>query len=166
MNELLVFCFSGEYEADMVRTELLKLRHDNLVDLEDAIVATRDKEGKIKLRVIHHFSTSGVVGGGMGTILGLITGSILLDPVFEYVLHEAGTKISKKMLTEIGIGEDFIKELASEMKRCCSSALFVLALKSDPDKILADLRPFKGHVLRATLSQDEATIKAALASVK
>lgn len=165
MNELLVFCFNDEYEADMVRTELLKLRRDHLVDLEDAIVATRNKEGNIRLRVIHHFSTSGVVGGGMGTILGLIVGSILLDPIFEYVLHEGGTDVSKRMLAEIGISKNFIKELASKMRRV-SSALFVLALKSDPDKILEDLKPFKGHVLRASLSQDEATIKAVLASVK
>ena len=51
MNELFAFCFEGEYEADEVRTTLLKMRRDHLVDLEDAVVAVRDQEGKIKVRV-------------------------------------------------------------------------------------------------------------------
>ena len=165
MNELLAFCFDDEYEADKVRTELLKMRRDHLIDLEDAIVATRNQEGKIKLRLIHHFSTTGVVGGGMGSILGIVVGSILLTPIFEYVVNDAGTVISEDVLAEIGISRDFIKGLASTMKPG-SSALFVLVLKADPDKVLEELKRFKGKVLQTSLPKDEAAIKAALASVK
>ncbi len=164
MNELLTLCFDSEYEADEVRTELLKLRREHLIDLEDAIVATRNREGKIKLRLIRHFSTTGVVGGGMGSILGAVVGSILLTPIFEYVVNNGGTVVNEAVLAKLGISEDFIKELASTMTPG-SSALFILVMRADPDKVLEELKRFKGKVLQTYLSKDEAAIRAALESV-
>ncbi len=161
INELLVFCFGDEYEADEVHTTLLKMRHDHLVDLEDAIVARRNQNGDIKFRVIHHFSTSGVAGGAMESILKIVTGSLFLTPIFELVVDEGGENVDYRILNEIGISNDFIHNLASILSPGYS-ALFVLALHADPKKIIEELKPFKGAVLTTTLIKDESVIKAVL----
>jgi uncharacterized membrane protein len=115
--------------------------------------------------LIHHFSASGVVGGGMGTVLGLIVGSILLTPIFEYVVHDAGTDVTEEILAKIGVGKGFLEELASAMMPG-SSALFVLVLKADPEQVLKELKPFKGKVFRTSLIKDKSAIKAILESAR
>ena len=163
MNELFAFCFGGEYEADEVRTTLLKMRRDHLVDLEDAVVAVRDQEGKIKVRVLHHFSVRSAVGGG---ILGLIVGSIFLTPIFKLVVQEGGTFVPEGVLgKKLGISKNFINEVKAILKPG-TSALFVLVLNADPEKVLKDLQQFKGKLLRTTLSNDKAAIKAVLGAAQ
>ena len=43
MSDLIVIGFDDEFTAEEVRTKLLKLQQDYLVDLEDAVVAVKKK---------------------------------------------------------------------------------------------------------------------------
>ncbi|MHC5894968.1 DUF1269 domain-containing protein [Nostoc sp. 'Peltigera malacea cyanobiont' DB3992] len=48
-----------------------------------------------------------------------------------------------------------------------TSAIFILAHKVTPDKVLEELKPFDGKVLQTSLSNvEEANLKAALAKVQ
>ena len=58
--------------------------------------------------------------------------------------------------------DDFIKDLGDTLEPE-TSALFVLVRKATPDKVIAELGPFNGKVLKTSLSQtDENALKAAL----
>jgi len=62
MSELVVIGFNDEFTGEVVRTKLLKMQHDYLVDIEDAVVAVKDKKGKIKLNQIHRLTATSPMG--------------------------------------------------------------------------------------------------------
>jgi uncharacterized membrane protein len=68
----------------------------------------------------------------------------------------AGAGAMSGALTDVGISNDFMKELASSFKPD-SSALFVLVRKVSGDKVLEGLKPFtgKGKVLETSLAKDK-----------
>ena len=64
-----------------------------------------------------------------------------------------------------GINDDFIRSLAEGLTPD-SSALFLLIRKVQPEKVLEELRPFKGRVLRTSLSpEQEERLQKAIADV-
>ena len=67
-------------------------------------------------------------------------------------------------LTDVGIDDRFMKDLATTMQPG-SSALFVLASKATPDKVLEELQGTGGTILQISLSHDdEAKLQAALSA--
>ena len=50
MIELLVIGFAEKYQADEVMLEILKEEQEKLVDLEDAVVVTKNTAGKIRVK--------------------------------------------------------------------------------------------------------------------
>ena len=69
-------------------------------------------------------------------------------------------------LTDVGINDKFMKELAAAMNPG-SSALFVLVRKATPDKVLEEVKGTGGKILRTSLSHDdEAKLEAALSAAK
>jgi uncharacterized membrane protein len=67
-------------------------------------------------------------------------------------------------LSDVGINDDFMKDLAATMKPG-SSALFVLVRSMTPDKVLEELQGTGGTVLKTSLShEDEAKLQAALSA--
>ena len=65
-------------------------------------------------------------------------------------------------LTDVGINDKFMKDLADTMQPE-SSALFVLARKATPDKVLDEIKGTGGTILQTSLSHDdEAKLQAAL----
>ncbi|WP_203564072.1 DUF1269 domain-containing protein [Deefgea sp. CFH1-16] len=49
MSSLVVVGYDNMYKAEEVRLALRKLQTEYLIDLEDAVVATKDAAGKVKL---------------------------------------------------------------------------------------------------------------------
>ena len=69
-------------------------------------------------------------------------------------------------LTDLGIDDNFIKELAASMTPG-SSTLFVLVRKATPDKVLEELKGTGGRILKTSLTHDdEAKLQAALTGGK
>lgn len=69
-------------------------------------------------------------------------------------------------LSDVGIDDQFMKELAATMTPN-SSALFVLVHKATQDKVLEELKGTGGTILKASLSHaDEAKLQAALSAAK
>jgi len=65
-------------------------------------------------------------------------------------------------LTDVGIDDKFMKELAGDMNPN-SSVLFILVRKATPDKVLEEIKGTGGHILKTSLShEDEAKLQAAL----
>ena len=73
MSNLVVAVFPDEVTAFEMRTALLRMQKEYLIDLEDAVVVTRDKNGKTKLDQVVNLTSAGAVGGGFwGLLIGLI----------------------------------------------------------------------------------------------
>jgi len=49
MSELVVLGFDDANKADAILNRLLQLEKEYLIDLEDAVVAVRDSDGKVRL---------------------------------------------------------------------------------------------------------------------
>src|SRR5271166_4191894 len=124
----------------------------------DAVVAVKDEKGKVKLNQAVNLTAAGAVSGGFwGTLIGLI----FLSPLLGFAIGAASGA-----LTDVGINDHFMKELAAAMTPG-SSTLFVLVRKATPDKVLEELKGTGGRVLKTSLShEDETKLQAALSAAK
>ena len=160
MSDLIVVGYDDAFKAEEVRLKLLKMQKEYLVDLEDAVVAVKDKDGKVKLRQMYHMAASGAIGGGFwGALIGLI----FMMPVLGAVVG-AASGAAAGALSDVGIDDDFMKKLAETLTPG-SSVLFVLIRKMTEDKVLDELKGTGGKVLQTSLSHDDETkLQAALAA--
>ena len=152
MSTLVVIEYDDMYKAEETRLLLRKLQKDYLIDLEDAVVAVKDGQGKVKLHQAVNLTGIGAVSGGFwGSLIGLI----FLNPLLGLAVGASAGAISGA-LTDVGINDNFMKELAGGMTPR-SSALFVLVRKATPDKVLEGLKPFagKGRILQTSLTKDK-----------
>jgi uncharacterized membrane protein len=158
MSDLIVIGFPSKHEADRVLLELRKAEREYLVDLEDAVVVVRNDEGKVKLHQSHNLAAAGATGGGFW---GVLVGLLFMHPLLGLVAGVATGAVAGA-LTDVGIDDSFMRQFAQTMQPG-SSALFVLLRKTTPDKLLDELRPFEGQVLKTSLSYaDEARLRQAL----
>lgn len=157
MSDLIVIGFKDEFKADEVLIELRKLQREYLIDLEDAAIVVRNKEGKVKIKQSQELVTSGALTGGFW---GLLLSLIFFHPMLAIIGAAVGAVSGA--LTDIGIDDNFIRELGNTIEPG-TSAIFVLVKKSTPDKVLEDLSKFEGTVLKTSLSkEDEAKLQEVL----
>ena len=162
MADLVVIGYDDQHKAEEVRLALLKMQREYLIDLEDAVVAVKKDDGKIKLLQAYNLTAAGAVSGGFwGTLIGLL----FLNPLLGMAAGAAAGAVSGA-LSDVGIDDKFMKQLAEELKPG-NSALFVLVRKATPDKVLEEIRGFGGKVLRTSLTHDKETkLQAALDAAK
>ena len=152
MADLLVVGYDDEHQADEVRLRLIKMQRDYLVDLADAVVAVRKADGKVELHQIHNLTAAGALSGGMwGALIGLL----FLSPLLGFAIGAASGAVGGA-LTDIGINDNFMKELAGTLKPG-ASALFVLVRKITVDKVVEELQGTGGKILKTSLSHDDET---------
>ncbi|MDD1614451.1 MAG: DUF1269 domain-containing protein [Methylococcaceae bacterium] len=160
MSILVVVGYKEPYKAEEVRLRLWKLQRDYLLDLEDAVVVVKNAEGKVTLHQPVNLTAAGAVSGGFwGALIGLI----FLNPLLGLAVGASAGAVSGA-LTDIGIDDNFIKELGATMTPN-SSSLFVLVRNATPapDKVLEELKGTGGTILKTSLShEDEAKLQASL----
>jgi uncharacterized membrane protein len=160
MSNLVVVVFGDETTAFEMRTELVKMQKNYLIEMEDAVVVTKDANGKVQLHQAVNLTAAGAVGGGFwGTLVGLIFFNPLLGAAVG-----AGAGALSGVLSDIGVNDKMMKDVAQSFQPG-TSALFVLIRKATTDKVLDGLKQFagKGKVFQTSLSKDtEAALRAAL----
>ena len=162
MSELIVIGYEDPFKAEETRIKLLKLQRDYLLDLEDAVVAVKDRDGKVKLNQVYPLTQMGAVGGGFW---GALIGMLFLNPLLGAAVG-AGAGAISGALSDVGVNDNFMKELAQTFQPG-SSALFVLVRKVTPDKVLEELRGAGGKIIQTSLSnEDESKLQAALDAAK
>ena len=162
MNTLIVIGYPDVDQAEEVRLKLRKLHRDYLIDLDDAVVAVKDAGGKIKLHQAVNLTAAGASSGGFW---GMLIGMIFLNPLLGLAVGASAGAVSGS-LTDVGINDDFMKNLAKTLTPG-SSALFVLVRKMTPDKVLKELEGSGGTVIQTSLSDDdEEKLQAALSGKK
>ena len=152
MSDLIAIAYENEFKAEEVRLTLRKLQAEHLIELEDAAVVVKNKEGKVQLRQAVDLTTTGAVSGGFW---GVLIGMLFLNPLLGAAVGAVSGAISGA-LTDIGVDDNFMKELGANLPPS-SSALFVLVRKVTPDKVLEAVAEYGGKVLRTSLSKDDET---------
>jgi uncharacterized membrane protein len=167
MSELVVIGFDNTLKADEVLWRLRALRRKHLLDLEDAVVVVRDKDGEIHLRQsINLTAISSSSGLLSGSILGVMVGLLFLNPTAGLLIGSAagaGAGALSGALDDYGIDDEFIQSLAKNLP-ANSSALFILVREAQPEKVLAELSDVHGTILQTSLPPDlEQKLREALA---
>jgi len=160
MHDLIVIAFPSEEKAEQVREKLFSMQKEYLIELEDAVVAVKKPDGKIKLNQL--FNTT-AVGGVSGAFWGTLIWLIFLMPLAGAAIGAASGAISGA-LTDFGINDKFMKDVAQAVPTG-GAALFVLVKKMTTDKVLDELKGVGGTVLRTSFEKSkEDAIRAALAA--
>lgn len=158
MSTLVVVGYDDQFKAEEIRLALKKMQQEYLIDLEDAVVAVKDQEGKVRLHQAVNTTAAGALSGGFW---GALIGMIFLNPLLGMAVG-AGAGAVSGALTDVGINDQFMKDLAATMQPG-SSTLFVLVRKVTPDKVLEQLKGTGGKILKTSLShEDEAKLQAGL----
>jgi uncharacterized membrane protein len=151
MSNLVVIEFDNQVTAFEMRAELAKMEKEYLIEMDDVVVVTKDEKGKIKL---HQAIDLTLTGAARGSVWGLLIGMIFLNPLLGTIVGTGAGALAGKF-TDIGISNDFMKELAADLTEG-TSALFVLVRHLSGDKFLERLKEkgFKGKVLQTSLSDE------------
>ena len=152
MSTLVVISFPEEQLAFEMRAALAKLQKEYLIDMEDVVVVTKDDQGKVKLHQATNLTAMGAVGGGFW---GMLIGMVFLNPLLGAAVGAGAGALSGRF-TDLGVNDEFMKDLAESFKPGCS-AIFILVRKATPDKVLEGLGQFKGKgkVIQTSLTKDE-----------
>ncbi|WP_448951911.1 DUF1269 domain-containing protein [Labrys neptuniae] len=158
MSDLVVVGFDSIDEADKVLLKLDALKKEYLVDLEDAVVVTRNPEGKVHLKQSINLTGIGASSGLLsGALWGGLVGLLFLNPLAGFAIGGAvgaGVGALSGSLADYGIDDDFIKSLGETIPNN-SSALFVLVRKVQPEKVLAEFTGLQGRVIKTSLSPEQ-----------
>ena len=151
MSNLVVIEFDDQVAAFDMRAELARLQKEYLIEMDDVVVVTKNEKGKVKLHQAYNLTAAGAVSG---SFWGMLIGMIFLNPLLGAAVGAGAGALSGK-LQDIGISDEFIKELAANLTEG-TSALFILVRKATGEKVLERLKQkgFKGKILQTSLTVD------------
>ena len=162
MSDLLVIEFASEEKAEGVRETLLAMQKEYLIELEDAVVAVKQVDGRLKLNQLLQPVAQGAMSGAFwGSLIGLL----FMIPLAG-TAAEADSGALTGRLTDLGVNEDFVRRAARTLQSE-NTALFLLIRRMTTDKVLAALRGVGGTVMRSSFDETkEAALQMALAQVR
>jgi uncharacterized membrane protein len=158
MSDLVAVAYDSRDTAEEVLGTLKRLQTEHVIELEDAVIVTKNEHGKIRLHQSFSPTAAGAAGGALwGGLIGLI----FLAPLLGMAVG-AATGGAAGALTDFGVDNDFMRELGEKLEPG-AAAVFVLVRRSTPDKVLPEISKFGGHVLQTSLSTEaEEQLEAAL----
>ena len=152
MSNLVVIGFDNPADAFELRGALARMQAQYLIEMEDAVVVTRNEKGAVQLHQAVNLTAAGAVSGAFwGSLIGLL----FLNPLLGAAVGAGSGALSGK-LADLGISDQFMKDMSATLTPG-SAALFVLVRKSTPDKVLEGLKPFAGkaRLLQTSLTYDK-----------
>lgn len=160
MSDLVFIAFDNEQQAEEVRTKILELQQEYLIDIGDAVIATRDEKGRIKLNQLFHTTGAGALSGAFW---GMLIGWIFFLPFVGAAAGAAGGALGGA-LTDVGINDDQMRQDAQAALTPGKAGLFLLIRKMTTDRVLDDLKGLGGTVIRTSFDHaKEEALKEALA---
>jgi uncharacterized membrane protein len=152
MSNLIAIAYPDRATADEVAGTLGRLQTEHAIELEDAVVVTREADGKVKLHQTNKLAAAGAAGGALwGGLIGLI----FFVPLLGMAVG-AATGAATGALTDVGVDDTFMKELGAKLQPG-GAALIVLVHRSTPDKVLPEIARFGGDVIQTSLDDEAET---------
>ena len=142
--------------ANQVRDEIINLGwNKQYLELDDVAVVVRHPDGSFTLNREPFPVATNVLGCSMvGLVAGLVVGAPLIGAAVGAMVGGAG---SVAVLTSVGIGDDFVREVKDLMKPG-TSAIFVLDDEGDMEVILHAIRGLGGTVLKTNVDLERAKL--------
>ena len=158
MSDLVFIAFENEKKAEEVRDKVLGMQKEYLIEVSDAVIATRDEKGRVKLNQLIHPAATGAVSGAFW---GMLIGWLFLMPVAGAAVGAASGALGGS-LVDVGIDDQEMKTQANEALKPGTAGLFLLIRKMTTDK--EDLKGVGGTVVRTSFDHaKENALKEALA---
>jgi uncharacterized membrane protein len=149
MSDLIAVAYDDRATAERVRDELAQMTREHVIEIEDAVVVTREPGGKVKLQQTVNPAGAGAAGGALwGGLIGLI----FLAPLLGAAIGAAVGGASGAA-TDFGVDDRFMKELGQNLPEG-GAALFVLVRRATPDKVLPRISGYGGRVIQSSLSRE------------
>jgi uncharacterized membrane protein len=149
MSTLVAVAYPDIETAEKVRQELINATREHLLNLEDAVIAEHQADGKIKLHQAIGTTSAGAAGGALwGGLIGLI----FLAPLLGMAVGAAAGAHGK--MTDVGVNDDFLKDLGAKLQPG-AAALIVLGSTDARDKVIERVKPYGGEVIQTSLSDAE-----------
>jgi uncharacterized membrane protein len=101
MSDLIVIGYEDQFKAEEVRTQLLKLQKEYLIQMGDAVVAVRQPDGTVKLNQLVNMTAVGAASGGMW---GALVGMLFLNPLLGAAVGAGAGALSGRF-RDIGISD-------------------------------------------------------------
>jgi uncharacterized membrane protein len=149
MSNLVAIAYPDVDTAQEVMSTLGRLQVERSIELEDAVIVTREEGGKVKLHQARSTTGAGAAGGALwGGLIGLL----FLAPLLGMAVG-AATGAATGKLTDVGVDDSFLKELGSKLEPGMA-AVIVLVRRSTPDKVIPAVQQYGGTVLQSSLDND------------
>jgi len=149
-NNIVVLGFKNQYGAEAMLEDIEKWQEEGLIELEDAVIASRGVGGEVQIEQTHkQGGRFALRGGGAGLLAGLLLGG----PIVGLVGGIAAGGIAGA-LKDYGLDDAFVEEV-SEWVQPETSALFLLVKEAKADEVLERLRTYGAMVLTSTLAPEQ-----------
>jgi uncharacterized membrane protein len=160
MSTLIAITYDDLATGQQAFNALGEMQKMQILELEDAAFASKNEKGKVKVKdTLEHQATGASATWGFfwGFLIGLIFGGPLFWGLFTALLSGLFAKHR-----DIGVDNKFMKEVADALPMG-GSAIFMLVVKATPDKVIAEMQKYGGHVVQTSLSEeDEKALQEAL----
>jgi uncharacterized membrane protein len=150
MSELVAIAYPDRQTAQVVRDILGDLSRQELIELEDAVIAARDRNGELELDQSVQAGRGRLAGGA---VAGGLAGLLLAVPLLGAAVGAAGAAATRR---DVGVDDDFARELGAALEPP-RAALVLLAREAACDKVLPEIREYGGQVIRTSLSAEAET---------
>ncbi len=173
MSTLIVVGFKKDkFRAAEVLNDLVEMNLDWTIDLEDAVAAYRDYNGKLRMDASYQMTMGegAAFGGFFGSLVGLTLGAITAPVTAGASMAAAGVVAAgalggafgaaggaldaKWWKEDFGIPEDFVQDVGA-MVQPGDSAIFALLRTADPAFVAAQFSDYGGTVLATTLTSEQ-----------
>lgn len=171
MSTLIAVGFKKDMlRASTVLNELVDMNYDWTIDLDDAVAAYRDYNGKLRIDSNYQMTTGqgAALGGLFGSLIGLTLGAlaapvaagasaaVAAGAIGGGVIGAVGAALDVKWWKDdFGISEDFVKDVG-KLVQPGDSAIFALLRSADPTMAAARFSDYGGVVLSTTLNPEQA----------
>ncbi|WP_457028701.1 DUF1269 domain-containing protein [Kitasatospora sp. P5_F3] len=162
MSNLFAIAYPDLATAEQVRSTVVGLQKQKLIDLEDAVVVERKLDGKIKLH--QAVSTTGA-GAASGALWGGVIGLLFFMPFLGAAVGGA-TGAAVGASTDVGVDDNFMRQVGEHLTPG-SAAVFLLVRKATADKVIPAVAQYGGQIIQTSLSAAaEAELRATVAAAR
>src|SRR6266571_640879 len=130
MSSLVVLKFDSVDGARQLRDRLLELQKQQLLQVEDAAIMSKDANGKPKLEQLHNLAGAGALGGAFW---GMLFGLLFFIPILGLAIGAAMGALMGHF-AHYGIDEGFIDQVRAKITPG-TSALFLLESGAVVDRV-------------------------------
>ena len=152
MATLSVLKFEDPNGADRVLIALQGLQERQMITLQDAaVVSWPAGSKKPKTRQLH--STAGM-GAMSGAFWGFLFGLIFFIPFLGAAIG-AGTGALSGSLADVGIDDDFIKQVRDQVTPGTSALFALTSGATAPDRVIDELRQYDFELISTNLPEEQ-----------